>query len=261
MPLLDRFESRFGRFALPGLLQSIAVLQLLTFVLFLFLPPEAKGSYQGFLRLDGDALMRGEVWRFFTYIFIPVSMNPFFAAMGAMFLMWIGRGLDEAWGPFRVNLYVLGGLIPQAIAGLLGGNEVNGMWLYYSTLFAMACIYPNEEILLFFILPVKLKWIAWLGVASLVLMVLNEPSAIVVVLLAQLNFLIAFGPGFLKGRVQIAKVTQRRQKYEQDQATNGPFFRCTICGKSDVDDPTLDFRVTEEGNEICSECRKARVAS
>eukprot|EP01031_Cornospumella_fuschlensis_P009254 gene9254-11369_t len=117
--------------------KAIAVLQLVTYVLFLLLPPEAKAAYQGFLNLDGEALLRGEVWRLVTYIFIPKSEYAFVVVVGAMFLMWMGRALDEAWGAFRVNVYVLGGLIPQAIAGLMWPGDVSSIWLYSTTLFAM----------------------------------------------------------------------------------------------------------------------------
>ncbi|HYF35198.1 MAG TPA: hypothetical protein VD994_07930 [Prosthecobacter sp.] len=257
MPVIDRLESRFGRFAIPGLLQFIAVLQVVALVMFIFLPADAREAYLNTLKLDGAAILRGEVWRLFTYIFVPRSLSPVFGALAAIFLMWIGRALDEAWGHFRVNLYVLGGLIPQALAGLLWeGGAVNGWWLYTTTLFAMACIYPNEEILLMFILPVKVKWIAWLAAAYVVLTVVGTPVAMLAAVLAHLNFLIAFGPGFAKGRLHMAKVTQRRQRFETAQAPENTYFhKCHVCGKTDVDDPALDFRVTEEGDEICSKCR------
>jgi hypothetical protein len=256
MPLLDRLESRLGRFAIPGLLQFIAILQVVVLVIFIFLPESARTAYQDLLKLDAAALLRGEVWRLFTYIFIPTTLNPLFAVIGAMFLMWLGKGLDEAWGHFRVNLYVIGGLIPQAIAGLLWGGGMNGMWLYSTALFAMATIYPNEEILLFFILPIKLKWVAWISAGFLGLTILSSAWGLPVVLLAHLNYLIAFGPGFIRGRLHMARVSQRRQRFEGAAIPENTWFhRCHVCGTTDVDDPTLEFRVTDSGDEICSKCR------
>jgi hypothetical protein len=262
MPILDRLETRFGRFAIPGLIQAIAALQLLTLILALFLPPESQAAYLDFLKLDAKRLFEGEVWRLVTYIFIPGTLRPLYGALAAWFLMWLGRGLDEAWGAFRVNAYVLGGMIPQAAATLLMNGEFGTLWITSTVLFAAAMIYPNEEILLFFILPVKLKWLAWFDAALLAFMMFGSPMLIPIMVLGHLNFLIAFGPAFLKGRVHMAKVSQRRRKYEEASLPEDTYFhRCHVCGKTDVDDPSLDFRVTDAGEEICSKCRQLRAIS
>jgi len=108
MPLIDRLEARLGRFAIPGLLQAIAILQLFTLLIFMFLSVEARKPYEDFLLLKPDLIVQGQLWRLFTYVFIPNS-SLFFAVIGAMFMMWLGRGLDEAWGAFRVNLPGFGG--------------------------------------------------------------------------------------------------------------------------------------------------------
>jgi len=256
MPLIDRLESRLGRFAIPGLIQAIASLQLLTLLMFMILQPDARKPFEEYLLLNPEGIMRGEVWRLFTYVVIP-SGNVFFAVVGAMFMMWLGRGLDEAWGAFRVNLYVIGGMVCLAAGAVIFGYEAGPAWFHLTTLFAFACIYPNEEILIFFILPVKIKWIAWLAAAGLFLTVLSSPAAVIPVFFALLNFLVAFGPGFIKGSVHVAQVAQRRRRFDEAQPAAGAFFhQCTVCGKTEVDDPALDFRVNDNGDEICTACRK-----
>ncbi len=256
MRFLDKLESRFGRFAIPGLVQFIAGLQLLTFIIFTMLQLEGKAAYLDFLTLDGSRVLHGQVWRLFTYIFIPGTLNLLWAIIGTMFLMWLGRGLEAAWGPFRLTLYFLGGMLAVAIGSMIFGYTATGLFLFQSLLLAFAVIYPNEEILMFFIIPVKIKWIAWLDVALTVLLVMGTPSAFWSVLFAHLNFLITFGPGFIKERQHMAKVGLKRAAFESGSNSGAAFFhQCTVCQKTEVDDPKLDFRVNAEGDEICADCR------
>ncbi len=256
MPLLDKLESRLGRFAIPGLLQGIAILQLFTLLIFMFLSVEARDPYEQFLMLKPEGVLRGELWRLFTYAFIP-SSSLFAAIVGAMFMMWLGKGLEEAWGAFRVNLYVLGGMLSLALGSVFFGYEANAMWLYLMALFAFATLFPNEEILLFFILPVKIKWVAIFTAAMLGLSVISTPLLIVPIAFALLNYFITFGPSFVKGQLHAVKVSNRRAAYEQASRSDAAFFhQCKVCGKTEVDDPTLDFRVNDNGDEICSACRK-----
>ena len=263
MPMIERLEARLGRFAIPGLLQAIAILKLLAFILTLMLPPETLGAYLGLLSLDPAAVKSGEIWRILTSVLIPDTNNVLLAFLATWFLIFLGRSLDEAWGAFRVNLYILVGLILQAATSLwMGGSADNGIWLYSTALLAVACIYPNEEILLFFVVPVKLKWIAWMWVAWLVIQVFRTPYLFPIGVVAHLNFLLAFGPGFFRERVHFAKVAKRRDRFQQEQAPeHNFFFKCSVCGKTDLDDHTLEFRVTDEGEEVCSQCRALRKAT
>ena len=255
MPLIDRLESRLGRFAIPGLIQGIAILQLFSFLIFSFLSDEAKESYLNLLWLKPSLVFEGQVWRLLTYLFIP-SISPFAAIIGALFLMWLGRGLEEAWGAFRVNLYVIAGIVSLSIGALIFGYEANAMWFYLSALFAFASIYPNEEILLFFILPVKIKWIALFAAATLAISVIGDPFSMITLVFALLNFGVAFGPSFIKGRIHSAKTASRRARFEEASSGAAFFHQCIKCGKTEVDDATLHFRVNDDGDEICSECRK-----
>lgn len=257
MRFLDRLESRFGRFAIPGLVTFVAILQVVTFFLFVMLSPEGRAAYLDFLVLDAGRVLQGQVWRLITYIFVPGTMNVLFVLIGAMFLNWLGRGLEQAWGPFRLTLYFVSGMLAMAIGAMVFGYVASGLFLFSSLLLAFAMIYPNEEILMFFVVPVKIKWMAWLNVALTVLLVMGTPSAFWMVLCAHLNFLVVFGPTFFKERVRLAKVMDRRAQFEDAGRSGAAFFhQCIVCKKTEVDDPTLDFRVTDAGDEICSVCRK-----
>lgn len=255
MPFLDKLEARFGRFAIPGLVQLVALLQLGVFMIFTLMAPEAREAYFDFLSMDADRLLRGEVWRLITFIFIPGTTHLLWAVVGAMFMRWLGRGLEEAWGPFRSTLYFLGGMLAVSLGALIFGYTATGIFLFQSLLLAFAVIYPNEEILLFFILPVRIRWIAWLNVVLTGLVVLSNPGLFWPVLCSNLNFIVAFGPAFFQQQRHQTRVAERRAQFAQASEGTGYFHKCAVCGKTELDDSALDFRVNDAGDEICSVCR------
>ncbi|MDI1315059.1 hypothetical protein [Prosthecobacter sp.] len=256
MPIISKLESKFGRFAIPGLVQIIAGFQLLVLFMVMVMSPEGAAAYLQFLELNPNRLMHGEVWRLFTHVFIPGNFSLIWALIGAMFMMWIGRGLESAWGAFRVNLYVLGWMFAVTVGALVFHWPASGMFLFQTLLFAFATLFPNEEIYIYFILPVKMKWVAALSAGMTAFIVIGNPALLLPVLLAHLNFFVAFGPGFISERARMAQVASRRGKFESAKPPEGTFFhQCSVCKKTELDDAQLDFRVLDSGDEICSVCR------
>ncbi|MCB1225046.1 MAG: hypothetical protein KDK99_04470 [Verrucomicrobiales bacterium] len=255
--MISRLEARWGRFAIPGLVQILAWMQFLTLILIYVSSPEAQITFIRFLQLDPDKLMHGEVWRIFSHLFIPRTFSPLLALIGTLFLVFIGRGLDEAWGPFRVNLYVLGGALCLTAGALLTGFQGGGLWLLESLLFAFAMFYPDREILLFFVIPMRIRWVAILSAITLIFYAAGEPDLRWPFLFGNLNFLIAFGPAILHSTRQRAQVMERRARFQSAQQPSDTFFhQCAQCGRTEVDDPSLEFRVTDSGDEICDRCRE-----
>jgi len=259
MPLLSKLESKFGRFAIPGLVQVIAGFQLLVLFMVMVMSPESAAAYLQFLELNPTRVMHGEVWRLITHVFIPGNFSLIWALIGAMFMMWIGRGLESAWGAFRVNLYIYGWMFAVTLGALLFHWPASGMFLFQTLLFAFASLFPNEEIYIYFILPIKMKWVAALSAGMTVFVVMGNPALLFPVLLAHLNFFVAFGPGFLSERARMAQVASRRSRFDSAKPAQGTFFhQCSVCKKTELDDPQLDFRVLDSGDEICSACRAKR---
>lgn len=259
MPLISKLESKFGRFAIPGLVQIIASFQLLVLFMVMVMSPEGKAVYLQFLELNPYRVMHGEVWRLFTHVFIPGNFSLIWALIGAMFMMWIGRGLESAWGAFRVNLYVLGWMAAVTLGALVFHWPASGMFLFQTLLFAFATLFPNEEIYIYFILPIKMKWVAALTAGMTAFVVVGNPALLFPVLLAHLNFLVAFGPGFVSERARMAQVASRRSRFDSAKLPEGTFFhQCSVCKKTELDDSHLEFRVLDSGDEICSECRAKR---
>lgn len=259
MRLLSRFESRFGRFAIPGLVQIIALFQLMVLLMVLLMSQEGAAAYLSFLDLNPDRIWHGEVWRLVTHVFIPGRVSLVWALIGALFMMWIGRGLDEAWGAFRVNLYIYGWIAGVNVAALVLRMDVPGLFLFQSLLLAFATLYPEEEIYIYFILPVKMKWVALISAGMTVFLVMREPTMLIPVLIGHLNYLVVFGPGFVSERARMAQVAARRGRFEAAQLPQGAFFhQCVECKRTEADNPQLEFRVLDSGDEICGECRAKR---
>jgi hypothetical protein len=255
MPLISKLESKFGRFAIPNLVKIIAGFQLLVLFMVMVMSPEGAAAYLQFLELNPIRVMHGEVWRLVTHVFITGDFS-IWALIGAMFMMWIGSGLEAAWGAFRVNLYIIGWMVAVTLGALLFHWPASGMFLFQTLLFAFAALYPNEEIYIYFILPIKMKWLAALTAGMTAFLVVREPSLLFPVLMGHLNFFVAFGPAFLSERARMAQVASRRGKFESAQLPQGSFFhQCSVCKKTELDDSQLEFRVLDSGDEICSVCR------
>jgi hypothetical protein len=282
MSLINTLENKFGRHAIPGLINIIAGLQVAVWALAQFQPDILQS-----LMLNKAQILHGEVWRLVTFIFIPGQSHPVWMVIAILLLLTVGRTLEEAWGAFRVNLYVLGGIVFAATGVLLQqqwgmgdllqksgleqemGSELIkqlrntpdvgvmcSLWFSMGIFFAFACVVPNYEILLFFILPLKVKYIAMLGGAMQLLDFIDTAPFRVPMFFSFLNFFIACGPTFWRDFTQRTKVAARRSRFESAQSSSDSFFhKCATCSKTEVDDATLEFRVTADGEEYCSLCK------
>ncbi len=203
MSFLDKLERRFGFIAIPGLLRYIAILTALVFVLY-----KVDPSYLVLIDLDPSAIGRGQVWRLVTYLFIPqlTSLLPLpdwlNAAFYVLFLWWMGNGLEGAWGPFRLTLFVLIGMIGTTVAALLFGASFSNIMLTASLFFAFANFFPDVVIYFAYVLPLKVKWIAW-GSAALLLysFIFASMEYRAAFIAAMANYLLFFGAEIIEPHV------------------------------------------------------------
>ncbi len=155
MPLLDKLERRFGFLGIPGLMRIVVAFNALVFLLVRLNP-----GFRLMLDLDPGRIRHGEIWRLITYIFLPQTDSFLWVFLLLWFLWFIGEGLEQAWGAFRLTLYFIVGMIGTTVAAFFFGARFSNSMLYSSLFFAFARFYPDQVIYLFFILPAKIKWIA-----------------------------------------------------------------------------------------------------
>jgi hypothetical protein len=267
MSFLDSLEKHLGRFAIPGLIRAIVALTAATYVLSLANPPS-----MGFLVLDGPSILAGEVWRLITWPFLPPTITffgfklPILAQVILMVFVlqcfWtFGEILESGWGTFRVNAFVFLGALGGIASALL--FQIGGVFFtanFSLTLFfAVATVAPDFELLLFMVLPVRIKWLAWLSLAFLLLQFLVAPWLLkAAILLCFVNCFVFLVPALLQHTRTSREVFARRAKFKAAQITSETLHRCEVCGRTEVSNPELDFRVSADGHEYCSTHLPAR---
>ena len=255
MRVLDWLEHRFGRFAIPGLIRIVVAFSALVYIITTFLNPQ----FLTILDLNPERIRHGELWRLVTYIFIPRSIGspspiqPLWLLLVLWFLWFIGEGLERAFGAFRLTLYFLLGMIGVTIAAFFFDAKFSNAMLISSLFFAFAHFYPDEVIYVFFILPVKVKWLAWISAAFLLLgFVSGSNSYRMAMIAAFANYFIFFGPEMVRSARNRQQVATRRRRFaESGRSEEEALHRCATCGATELTDPNLEFRVARDGEEYC----------
>ncbi len=189
-----------------------------------------------------------------TYIFVPQTQHFLFVAMALWFLWFIGEGLERAWGPFRVTLYFIVGMVGTTVAAVFGGSQFSSMMLFTTMFFAFAHFYPEETIYVFFVLPMKIKWLAWIYAGILLLGFVTYPMSYRLAMIAAFsNYFIFFGPEVFHQLRHRKDVATRRKRFEAQSARSEaePLHRCANCGATELSNPDLEFRVSRDGEEYC----------
>ena len=245
MSVLDKLEKKFGRFTIKNLMLYIVIANAVVYIFdYIF----AK-NIMSELVLNPSLVLKGQVWRLITFIFIPPVAHPIFILFVLYFYYIIGSSIESEWGSFRFNLYYFIGVI-AAIAAAFIGSAITGFnvivssfYLNLSLFLAFAYMYPNYEILLFFILPVKMKYIGYIEIAYLIYwFILGTFSTRIMILAAILNFLLFFGKSIILYFKNGRKVHYNRKEFYSGIPKNLTIHKCVICGITEKDDPKMDFR-------------------
>jgi len=257
--MLNWLERKIGWIAFPQIIRYLAFFQLGLIVLSLFNPGTGE-----LLSFNWSAILKGEVWRIFSFIFVPLTgegqTGIIFAVFGALLLMMFNDGLENQWGYFRTTLFFIGGWLSCIIASILFSLLsplipliISPTILFdYAIFFAFATYYPKHEIRIFFILPVKIFLIAIFGGVMVLLMTRFNPILLAYTLACLTHYLvIAIPKVFNRGKAKAHKVN-----YQRKQRKPAVFHTCSVCGITDADDDTLEFRVRADGTEICENCLK-----
>ena len=258
--LLIGLEERFGKLAFPAILRWIAGFQLMGFFLVKLSPP-----YAALVGFDKAKILEGEVWRLFTWLVIPESGSLLFL-ITVLFMFFLNDALEEAMGTFRLNVYVvtIGLFLTIAAMSPLSNPIFTGLLMRFTFFSAMvlgaASFFPNYVIHLMMVIPIKMKWLAWMDVAFLVSRVAPFPLPfvnILLVLFGLLPFLVGIFPQILTNLRNEANASMRRAKFQRDTGDGTAFHSCHSCGITDETDPNMEFRVSsEDGEEYCLPCRE-----
>jgi hypothetical protein len=157
MRWLSYLERRIGFLSIPQFPLFIAAANGIIYFM-----SQAQPVFVERLILDPVAVRAGEWWRVFTFLFVPPQMNPLFLVFWLLLLYQYATALENAWGEFHFFIFYLLGAAATVIAALLVLHEPLGNVPLNTSLFlAFATLYPDVELLIFFILPIKVKYLAW----------------------------------------------------------------------------------------------------
>ena len=255
---IDMFCYRHPRFGVPNLMLYIVIISLAVWLLSIMDPSKTLMSFFVF---SPERILKGEVWRLVSFIFVPQSLS-FWELLFFYFYYWIGNVLEKEWGTPRFNIFLISGVLLTAVYGFIiyfitkQSIAVTTYFLYLSMFFSFATLFPDVQVLFMFIIPIKVKWLAYLDAAFFLLSMLTQSFPFnLLPLVAVLNYLVFFGDDLFsslrsnKARYNKTTVNFNREKqkikYEQKNASYTK--KCAVCGRTDTDYPDLEFR-------YCSRC-------
>ncbi len=242
MTLLDRLERRLGHLAVPNVTIGLILGQVFVYIVDKFQPGRMPN-----VALIPNRVLEGEVWRVFSFIFEPPLTDPLWALIFWYVFYLMGTALEQTWGAFRYNVYLLIGWAATAAAAFLAPESPASIeFLQGSVFLAFAWLYPEFVFYLFFILPVKVKWLALLTwIFYFLAFIAGDWINKVLIFASVANFLVFFGKSiFLRMRMGRRRMAEQADRIRsKDKARH----QCRICGITERTHPDEDFR-------YCSKC-------
>jgi membrane associated rhomboid family serine protease len=244
---LARLERRFGRYAIPNL-----ILYVIGGTAVVWAASMQHPETQVRLMLDWDDVRRGQYWRLITFVFVPPHSSTFSLFLNLYFMWWVGSSLEQHWGAFKFDVYYFAGVVSLIVAAMITGAASN-LWLNdASLLLAFATLFPDVEILLFFVLPIRVKWLGILGAAVVAFFFATggwiTRASIGASLAGYLLFFSGHWWDAWRGRSVIVRQRARRREIESSAPALGQ-RACAICGAREADG--ADIRVCS-----CEKCGK-----
>ena len=232
---------------------------------------QMSGNYllYNLLCFDRTAILHGQIWRLVTYPLTYSAGNLLLTAVSLLCYYSLGRAMENIWGTLKFNLFYLTGVLMMDVFCMIFGGRASVAYLNLSLFLSYATLYPDANFLLFFIIPIR----AWVfALFDLVLVLVDLVSVpfpynlFSVISLA--NYFLFFGKDVLNviplsWRANVRRAVHHKPKqkqakviqfdagsYEASHATpQAPYtHRCTVCGRTDVSNPELEFR-------YCSRCK------
>ena len=266
MNFLNKMERKIGKYAIPNLMIYLIAAYCIGFVIYTVNP-----NFMLMLTLSPYHILHGQVWRLITWILMPTDTRVFSLLIIALLYYQLGYALERSWGTFRFNVYIFGGMLFTVIGAFIlygiyaaaGTGSLETISLISSLTFttnyinltiflAFAVMYPEMQILLFFIIPVKMKWMAVVyAVLIAINLILTSWGGRIAIIMSILNFLIFFLSTRNYRRVSPKEIHRKQvfkaQMREPRRGSMVTKHKCAVCGRTELDDPNLEFR-------FCSKC-------
>lgn len=262
----ERFCFRHRDRGIPNLMMYIAIGTALVYVISMI---DNTNALYAILRFDREAILRGQVWRLFSYVLTYSAGGPAMTAISLICYYSLGRAIENVWGTFKFNLFYLTGVLMMDVYCMIFGGSATAGYLNTSLFLAYATMYPDAQFLLLFIIPVKAWIFALLDLILVVIGLLSNPfpyNLFSVISLA--NYFLFFGKDVrnvipmswqANARRLFRKTTGGKKaktipfpnagSYQASTASvKAPYrHKCTVCGRTDLSNPELEFR-------YCSRC-------
>ena len=266
MNFLNKMERKIGKYAIPNLMIYLIAAYCIGFVIYTVNP-----NFMLMLTLSPYHILHGQVWRLITWLLMPTDTRVFSLLIMALLYYQLGSALERSWGTFRFNVYIFGGMLFTVIGAFIlygiyaaaGTGSLETISLISSLTFttnyinltiflAFAVMYPEMQILLFFIIPVKMKWMAVVyAVLIAINLILTSWGGRIAIIMSILNFLIFFLSTRNYRRVSPKEIHRKQvfkaQMREPRRGSMVTKHKCAVCGRTELDDPNLEFR-------FCSKC-------
>lgn len=262
MQFFNKLERKFGRYAIQGLMKYVIACYIIGYIIEYTVP-----NFLSYLTLEPYLIFHeAQIWRLVSWVLIPPSRsNPIFVIIMLVLYYQLGNALEQTWGAFRFNLYIFGGVIFTIIGALLLyvivgvntpvmlGGSFSTYYINMTIFLAFAVCYPDMRIMLYFIIPIKMKWMAIVyGVLiAFEFVTCGSWSGRVAIFASILNFIIFFLMTRNLKRIS-PKEIKRKQNYKrqvhQPRGNGTAIHKCAICGRTELDNPDLQFR-------YCSKCK------
>jgi len=253
MSLIKRLERKYGRLAIPNVTTFLIAGQVLLYGAMMVQGRGGGRNPLANVSLIPEKVIHGEIWRLLTFLFEPPPISPLFVLFFWMLFYLFGSTLEQHWGAFRYNIYLVIGYLANVVAVFLAwalldvhGVAASNSFLYGTVMLAFARLYPDFTLNLFFVLPIRIKWLAllvWIGYGYTLLTAEWMDKSLVVS--SVLNYLVFFGREHLRDWQQGQR---RRSSQAKASATSRRItHQCRECDLNSESSPKILFR-------YCSKC-------
>lgn len=255
---IELFCYKHPRFGISNLMLYVVIGNV---IIWLFSMMDTTNLLAASLQFSPQLILKGQIWRLISFAFVPTS-GGVLALIMFYFYYFIGNTLEQYWGKAKFTLFFFSGILFTVIYAFViyfitGADvRISASYIYLSMFFSFATLFPETQVLLFFIIPMKIKWLAYIDAAFFLYEIIVTPFPYnLIPVVAVLNYLLFCGGWLLqflgkKRGYNNPKVINYKKAAKQvnRNRNNAPYSRkCEVCGITDVDDPDMEFR-------YCSRC-------